>query len=677
MRPLLSRLWMLTLVLAFASATLAGVPDKPEAAAKTSKTTHRKASAAKKKRAQKKAKAAQPESDETAVPEGVHAAVPPTTGVNGLMTLESGETIPRKTIATTAGVNKFSRAPGSTSIFNTQLGVAVSLNDRWALFIDFTPYSHLHITRTSQLSLSPLTLGCPQVGTTIYRSIQCGLPGTGNAAYVEDFPFANHSGGGIGEVTAGVKLNLLSQHRNDPFGLSVRVDGIFQTANGLSTLLDNQSQAGQFNLGVTLAATRSLGQTMEGTLNAGVRITRNPRGGGSELLKQAKQFNLGLGMLMFPRSRFQVISEYDGLIFFGDSTRNTSFGPRDPVAAIWGLRLYPWKEVAVDIGYRYMLNLNGTSDRHGFVIKVGSAWTSAPPPPPPNRPPSATCSAEKSSVYAGSGDTVNISVAASDPDSHPLTYSYTATGGAVEGSGPQARWNSDALGVGSYTVTASVDDAHGGVATCSVDLKVDPKPNRPPVMTCSAERPSAIAGERVRINSVASDPDNDPLTYSWRSNGGQIVGSGANVQLDTTGLSAGNYTVTGRVEDGRGGAADCSADVKVEAPAPPPQSSKLNECFFRSGSARVDNVCKRVLDDVALRLSAAPRDRTVLVGFADPAEATHDKLAKQRADNAQKYLAGKGVAAGRVETRGAGGQKGAGKQNRRIDVILVPEGASF
>ena len=324
-----------------------------------------------------------------------------------------------------------------------------------------------------------------------------------------------------------------------------------------------------------------------------------------------------------------------------------------------------------------MIGLNGTSDRHGFVAKLGTSWTAAPPPAPPNRPPTATCSADKSSVFVGSGDSVNISISASDPDNHPMTYSYSASGGTVEGTGPQARWNSDALAAGSYSVTAQVDDAHGGAASCTVDVRVDPRPNRPPVMTCSAERSSAIAGERVRISATASDPDNDPLTYSWRTNGGQIIGSGASVQLDTTGLTPGNYRVTGRVDDGRGGAADCNADVKVEAPAQPALASKLNECFFRSGSGRVDNVCKRVLDDVALRLSSSPRDRVVIVGYADPAEAKHDKLAKQRADNAKKYLEGKGAAGTRVETRGAGGQKGAGKQNRRVDVILVPEGATY
>ena len=675
MKPLLRLLWMPALVLALASASLASEPDASKSAAKKSKTTSAETPAAKRARKKGKAKAAAARSADQPAAGRVYQPVPPLTGTNGLLTIESGEPLPAKTIATTAGVNKFARAPGSVTILNTQLGVAVGVTNRWALFLDFTPQSHLHVIRPTQLSLNPITLTCPQVGSTIYRSISCSA--TGAASYVEDYPFANHNGGGVGEITGGIKFNVLSQGRGDPFGLSLRGDLIFQTVNGLSSLLDNESQAGQFNFGLTAAATRKFGQVMEGSINLGVRLTRNPRGGGLELLQQAKQFKAGLGMLMFPRSRFQMISEYGGTIFFGNATPNTTFGPRDPMEAIWGVRMYPWKEVAVDIGYRYMLNLNGNSDRHGFVAKIGSAWTSAPPPPPPNRPPTASCSADKASVFAGSGASINVTVAGSDPDSHPLTYTYTATGGTVEGTGPEARWNSDALGVGNYSVTAHVDDAHGGVATCSVDLKVDPRPNRPPVMTCSAERASAIAGERVRINATASDADNDPLTYSWRANGGQIVGSGASVQLDTTGLNPGNYTVTGRVDDGRSGAADCNADVKVEAPAVQAQSSKLNECFFRSGSGRVDNVCKRVLDDVALRLAASPRDKVVIVGYADPKEAKPEKLAKQRADNAKKYIEGKGVAGARVETRAAGGQKGAGKQNRRMDVILVPEGATF
>jgi outer membrane protein OmpA-like peptidoglycan-associated protein len=136
--------------------------------------------------------------------------------------------------------------------------------------------------------------------------------------------------------------------------------------------------------------------------------------------------------------------------------------------------------------------------------------------------------------------------------------------------------------------------------------------------------------------------------------------------------------VTGRVDDGNGGAADCSVAVLVNAPPPPPQASKLSECLFApAGSSRVDNVCKRILDDVALRLQNDPKATIVIVGFADPKEPRPAKLGALRATNAVKYLGEKGIDASRITTRAGAGQTGAGKENRRIDVIWVPQGATY
>ena len=88
----------------------------------------------------------------------------------------------------------------------------------------------------------------------------------------------------------------------------------------------------------------------------------------------------------------------------------------------------------------------------GIVLRFGLPHEA--PPAPVNHPPVAACTASPTSVFASSGDTVAIHVNASDPDNDPLTYSYTATGGSVEGSGPDARWNSASAAPGSYTVTA-------------------------------------------------------------------------------------------------------------------------------------------------------------------------------------------------------------------------------
>lgn len=204
-----------------------------------------------------------------------------------------------------------------------------------------------------------------------------------------------------------------------------------------------------------------------------------------------------------------------------------------------------------------------------------------------------------------------------------------------------------------------------------------PAANRAPTLTVSAERSSVLAGERVRISGQATDPDGDQLRYAWRASAGQLSGTGPTVQLDTSGLAPGRYTITGRVEDGRGGVADGSAVVTVEAPAPPPQAAKIAEGFYRAGGSQPDNILKRILDDVALRLRNDPRARALVVGYADSSEEGPDKLAAQRAESAKAYLAGKGIASGRIDTRVAAGRTGAGRQNRRVDVIWIPEGASY
>jgi len=333
------------------------------------------------------------------------------------------------------------------------------------------------------------------------------------------------------------------------------------------------------------------------------------------------------------------------------------------------------------IGYRAMGLDEKPIDEltfHGLVIGATMRFGGPKPTPPPaNRAPSMSCAATPASVYAGSGAPVTVRANASDSDNDSLTYAWSTTGGNVSGSGAEAQWDSSGVPVGSYRVSAQVNDGKGGAATCETEIRVEPKPNTAPTVTCAAERSSVLVGERVRINASASDADNDSLTYGWRTSGGQVVGSGATVQLDTTGLAAGNYTVTGRVEDGRGGAADCSASLGVTEPPPPPQASKLNECLFRTGTARTDNVCKRILDDVALRLQNDPRSSVVVIGYADPGERGAAKLGASRASEVTKYLAEKGIADARMQSRTGSGQAGAGKQNQRADIVLVPEGATY
>jgi hypothetical protein len=312
----------------------------------------------------------------------------------------------------------------------------------------------------------------------------------------------------------------------------------------------------------------------------------------------------------------------------------------------------------------------------GLVLR----WGYPPAPPKPNHPPVAACSVDKNSVYAGSNDPVAISVNATDADNDPLSYTYTATGGTVDGTGPTVRWNPSGLAIGNYTVNAKVDDGRGGTATCAVDVAVVKRPNSPPVISCAPERNPIISGERVAIISKASDPDNDPLTYSYSATAGQISGTDASAQFDSTGLAAGSYTVTCTADDGQGGRTSATTTVDVQKPAPPPQATKVGDCgYTKVAASRFDNACKRVGDDVALRLKSDPNAKLVIVGFADPREPKAAKLATTRAELAKKYLGEKGIDASRISTRGgeASKEKGMEKENRRVDFIIVPDGATY
>ena len=312
----------------------------------------------------------------------------------------------------------------------------------------------------------------------------------------------------------------------------------------------------------------------------------------------------------------------------------------------------------------------------GVVLRFGIPN----PPPPPNHPPVAACSATPTSVYAGSNDAIAVHVNASDPDNDTLTYAYTATGGTVEGNGPEARFSTSGLAEGTYTVNAKVDDGKGGTASCATDITVAKKPNQPPTISCATDRSPIMPGERTGITSTASDPDGDPLTYSYSSTGGQVNGDGAKAQFDSTGLAPGSYTVKCSVSDGKGGTADSSTNVDVQQPPPPPQAAKAGDCGYnKAGASRFDNACKRVGDDVALRLKNDPNAKLVIVGYADGKEPKAGKLAQTRADLAKKYIVEKGVDASRISTRTGEGskEKGQEKANRRVDFVVVPEGATY
>lgn len=87
--------------------------------------------------------------------------------------------------------------------------------------------------------------------------------------------------------------------------------------------------------------------------------------------------------------------------------------------------------------------------------------------------------------------------------------------------------------------------------------------NSPPVITSVTSTPSTVkVGETSTVTCNASDPDGDPLTYSWSITGGSISGSGSTVTW-TAPSTAGIYTVTCSVSDGKGNPVSKGVNITV------------------------------------------------------------------------------------------------------------------
>jgi len=459
-------------------------------------------------------------------------------------------------------------------------------------------------------------------------------------------------------------------------------------------------------------------------LNPGGNIPGGPDGAGGvlpfKLPSMAKGFGLAFGYNFHPNFGLEgdfggnykdgndfstysigprVTYRGEGINLFvhtllGANHLNTaSFGSRTGIGAILGggidipvvkhfsIRLieadYQWarqnfaKEVPASQPNLRRPSYEGVRLRSGVVFNFGGT---------PPVPPSATCSVDHAEVMQGEPVTATATASNFNPK-HPLTYAWSANGGTVTGKDNTAAIDTKGVAGGTYTVTVHVTDPKvkkGGEATCSSNYTVKEPPKNPPTMSCSASPTTVQTGTPATITCSCTSPDGVPVTVSgWSASGGSVSGNGNVATLNTSGASPGPITVNATCTDSRGLTANSSSQVIVEnPPPPPPKASKLSQCDFPNEKKpwRVDNTCKAILDDVALRLQQETDTRLVIVGNADPSE-KRKNLAAERALNSKAYLSGgeakQAIDASRIETRtGSAGAKTA-------EYWVVPAGATF
>ena len=221
--------------------------------------------------------------------------------------------------------------------------------------------------------------------------------------------------------------------------------------------------------------------------------------------------------LDFPVNRyFQPILEFRSTQYVGGRTPNAF--ENDPLEGLAGARVHPTRWFSIGGAYRYHFN---QQDRDSF--DGDTAFTST------------TVIAASN---GGTGSTVvNNSFRGVPPgfqtstDPHGFIFQIAAGRRNLRDDGKvENRFaNVTNLALGSNRVTVPC-----------------PPGQRPREgVTCSDN-------QSVTVATTAVDPENDVLTYNYTVSGGRIVGQGANVSWDLTGVNPGTYTITAGVDDGCG-----------------------------------------------------------------------------------------------------------------------------
>jgi outer membrane protein OmpA-like peptidoglycan-associated protein len=214
---------------------------------------------------------------------------------------------------------------------------------------------------------------------------------------------------------------------------------------------------------------------------------------------------------------------------------------------------------------------------------------------------------------------------------------------------------------------------------CPVPVAAAPA-NRPPVCRLSVA-PQGQVGEAVTLDaSGSSDPDGNPLTYTWDFGDGTPSTKSDSPRMTHSYARVGNYTAKVTVDDGRGGM--CSATAPITVIQKFVLADKGRKVLFDFNKAVLKPEARAQLAGVLQALKEQPSLQVQVVGHTDGvgSDAYNMKLSQRRAESVADFLIKNGSRKenlqvdwkGKREPIASNANAEGRAQNRRVEITLSP-----
>ena len=467
----------------------------------------------------------------------------PVGGPTGLFTVYDGQTLRKGEYTFSVAYSNYDRDPGNVDISSAPLSFQIGVNDNLELFFTTEGYRGVKVNAPRNLSgfylpnsrvliggsfTSPPAIVLSPSGTfALFRptgTCSANYPFTGIPSCFGTPSSGNGSAGifpGVGSPVGGILPGVVLQSvfiETDPDGNGGGEDVEFPT---IFTLAPSYLPDAPF-------INRTWGTSSFNSMDFGFkwRMNDNQDAIGYGLLASYRWYldnaddSAGFNMLqrgagpgaskgdinVTVNKYMQYIAEFRSLKYIGGRTPNAF--ERDPIDGLVGIRVFPSRWWGFGAAYRANLN---QQDQNSFDQDPQTV------------------------TFSSGGQTISTTFRGAPPGFD------TSTG--ISGFIGQVWMGRREPRLGPVTnLAANVDSVN--LSTTVITLPC-PAGKRPRSGSCDDNK-------TIGVDTKASDPENDVLTYNYTVSGGRVIGGGAKVQWDMSGVQPGTYTITTGVDDGCG-----------------------------------------------------------------------------------------------------------------------------